>query len=173
VFFFVEAASAPITIRTRGTPTSPREFIDVGPGAKFGPVTIDQKWSYLDITSSAIQVVKIVISDDAEFDVAGTVTVAGNVLITEQPTTTIVTPAANVIANASALSIAANASRKRITIANLSTGGGSVFIQSPGAGAGRGVEVQSGMNHIVRGAYAFAVRNDSGSSQTIMQTEES
>jgi hypothetical protein len=77
-----------------------------------------------------------------------------------------------VIANTSALVIAANASRRRISISSLSSNVGSVFIQATGAGAGRGIELQSGQTFEIKTTAAFDVRNDSGAACTVMRFEE-
>jgi hypothetical protein len=172
VFFKVMSAAANITIRTRGSTSSPIEFTDVGEGLKFGPVDESKRWTYLDVQSAVAQVVTVIVSDDGEVDVAGTGEIAGDVDVVELPASTIATPAADVIANGAALAVAANSARRRITICNLSSNLGSVFVQATGAGAGRGIEVQPGMNAEMHGIYAFDVRNDSGASVTVTRTEE-
>lgn len=173
VFFYVKSASAALTIRTRGSTSSPIEFTNVGAGLRFGPVSADKRWTYLDVTSAAVQTVEVVVSDDAEVDIASTVTVAGNVTVAELPATTVATPAANVIANGSFLAIAANASRKRIKICSDPNNLGNVYIQAPSAGPNVGIPLQPGMYEEVQGTYAFHVHNNSGASCTVTQYEES
>lgn len=172
VFFYVKSAAAALTIRTRGSTTSPIEFTNVGAGLRFGPVPADKRWTYLDVTSASVQSVEVVVSDDAEVDIASTVSVAGNVTTTELPASAVATPAANVIVTASALVIAANAARKRIKICSDPANTGNVYIQATGAGAGRGIPLQPGLYEEVQGTYAFDVRNDSGVSCTVTQYEE-
>lgn len=172
LFFYIKAATAALNITTRGNPTSPIEFVGVGAGLKFGPVGPDKAWRYLDMYSATAQTVVLILSDDAEVDIASTVTVAGNVTTSDLPSTSLASPAPDVIANASALVIAANLARRRLTIAALAANTGSVFVQSTGAGAGRGVEIQPGMSYGLDSTAAIDVRNDSGASQTVTRLEE-
>jgi hypothetical protein len=173
VFFYVKSASAALTITTRGSTTAPIEFVNVGAGLRFGPVDIDKRWTYLDVASASAQTVEVIVSDDAEVDIASTVNVAGSVTVVELPATVVASPAPNVIANGGILSIAASASRKRIKICSDPANAGNVYIQAPGAGAGRGIPLQPGMYEEVQGTYAFDVRNNSGASCTVTQYEES
>lgn len=99
-------------------------------------------------------------------------TIAGIVKITEEPAATLNTSLTSSIANLAALSVVANLSRKRITLSALSTNTGSVFVQSPGAGANIGIELQPGMTLEIKGTYAFDVRNDSGAAQVVNRFEE-
>lgn len=172
VFFYIKSASAALSIVTRGSTTAPIEFTNVGAGLRFGPVPGEKRWTYLDVTSSVAQVVEAVVSDDAEVDIASTVNVAGSVTVQELPATALSTPAASNILTATALSIPANPARKRIKVCNDPANTGNVYLQSVGAGAGRGVPIQPGMYEEVAGVYAFDVRNDSGSTVVVTLAEE-
>lgn len=99
-------------------------------------------------------------------------TVAGTVTTTTAPASTIATPAALAVANASATTVAANLLRRRITFCSPSTNSGSVFLQAVGAGAGRGIELQAGIFIEIDNTAAIDIRNDSGAVQTITTFEE-
>lgn len=171
-YFFVRTASAAINVTTEGNPGSPLSFKGISGGTKFGPVDVGQGWTYLIIESASAQNLEIVISDDGLFDVANTVTVSGAVNVTEQPSSAIASPAAVVRATGGADTIAANLSRRRISVCSLSTNIGSLFIQAVGAGAGRGIELQPGVTLELKTTAAFDIRNDSGASQTYSTFEE-
>lgn len=161
VFFYVKSASSALTIRTRGSTSAPIEFVDVGAGLKFGPVEPGKRWTYLDVTSAAAQTVVVIVSDDGEVDIASTVNVAGNVTVSEVPSSAIATPARVPVGAAEALLIAANASRRSLTIQLPTTATDSVNIgPSGGVAADRGLELQPGAS-ITRpwnfAVYAFAV----------------
>jgi len=145
-FFFVKSATAPISISARGNTTAPIEFTDVGAGLKFGPVPAELRWTYLDITSGVAQIVDVIISDDAEVDVASTVNVAGSVAIMETPSTALATPVRVALNTATdTLIAAANASRRRITIQNPPGNIDSANIGPSGSlSTTRGLEVEPG-----------------------------
>jgi hypothetical protein len=80
------------------------------------------------------------------------------------PASAISTPARVTLATANASAIAANLSRRRITIANPSDNAtpGLVYVQATGAGAGRGYPLDPGTSVQVETTAALDVRNDSG-----------
>jgi hypothetical protein len=172
-FFYVKAASSAIDVRTRGTPSSPVDFIGVGAGLKFGPVDADKAWRFLDITSAAAQVVEIVISDDAEVDIASTVNVAGSVMVTEVPSTVIASPARVPVTTAQMLVIGANLTRRRLTVQGISTNSDSVNLGPAGqVSATRGLELQRGQTiefASTAALYAWAVSG----TQSVQPFEES
>jgi len=172
-YFYIRTASSALDITAEGNPGSPLRFIGVGAGTKFGPVAEGQDWKRLIVSSAAAQAIEIIISDDGLFDVASAVSVVGAVTIAEAPSSTIANTASVAPATGAASSIAANATRRRITLSSLSTNTGSVFVQATGAGAGRGIELQPGMTVELRTTAAFDIRNDSGAVQTIGIFEES
>ena len=172
--WYIKSATSALTIIAEriGTGTTIRKFINVGAGFKF-TAEPDDGWTYLRVTSALGQNIEIVIGDD-DVEVANAVSVTGAVSISEVPSSTITPSAADsVVNNASALAIAANASRRRITIGSLSTNTGSVRIQSATAGANRGLELQPGIFVELRTTAAIDVRNDSGAAQTVYVLEES
>jgi len=142
-----------------------------GPG---GSILLQDYFSRVTLTSALAQTVRVLIADEAQ-DVSNVVTGGGggiSLTVAETPSTAVASPAADVINNAAALVIAANAARLRLTISALSTNTGSVFVQATGAGAGRGVELQPGIVMEFRTRAALDVRNDSGAAQTVMRFEE-
>jgi|SRR5689334_9252101 len=144
-FFFVKAASGLLDIRTRGNTTAPIEFVGVGAGLKFGPVPIELAWRYLDITSASAQVVQIIISDDAEVDIASTVNVAGNVTTSEMPSSSVATPPRVSVGTSQTLLIAANINRKSVMVCAPQANTDSVNVGPAGSvGASQGLELQPG-----------------------------
>lgn len=172
-YFFVRTAAAALDITTEGNPGSPLRFIGVGAGTKFGPVAEGQQWRNLVISSATAQAIEIIISDDGNFDVANTVTVSGSVTTAEAPSATVATPAAGSRATGGADTIAANLSRRRITICSLTSNTTNFFVQAVGAGAGRGIEIQPGTYTEFRTTAALDIRNDSGSTVAYTVFEES
>lgn len=174
VFFYIKSATAALTLRTRGSSSAPVEFTNVGAGLRFGPVPIDKRWTYLDLTSAVAQTVELVVSDDAEVDIASTVSVAGNVTVSDLPSTAIASPARVTRATGGASTIAANPARRRITIANPSDNAtpGLLYVQAVGAGAGRGIPLDPGLFIELQTTAAIDIRNDSGASVDFTQFEE-
>jgi hypothetical protein len=173
-FFYVKSATSSINISTRGTPSSPVDFIGVGAGLKFGPVEADKTWRFLDITSAVAQVVEIVISDDAEVDIASTVNVAGSVMVTDVPSTLVATPAriATNITTDTVLA-AANLTRRRVTIQNPSGNSDSVNVGPDGSlSTTRGVELEPGMSFEFATTAAISARAVTGT-PSVQVLEES
>lgn len=177
-FFYIKTAASALTIEARGRTSAPVRFDNVGAGLKFGPVQIDKAWNQLILTSAGIQTVEVIISDDSEVDIASTVTVSGSVTVQDQPSTTVATPAAVTVLNATAATIPANASRKRIRIcADPENAGaldaGCIYVQAVGAGAGIGVPLSPGIFERFDTLAALDVRNDTGASAIFTTFEES
>lgn len=174
VFFLIKTASAALNIEVQRRNAQSDSVEGVGAGTEYK--TIDGgKWTNLIVTSAAIQVVEILISDAAEVRFSNTVTVSGGVSNSETPSAAIATPARITRATAGASTIAANAARRRITIANPSDNAtpGLLYVQAVGAGAGRGIPLDTGMYVEVKTTAAIDVRNDSGVSVDFTQFEES
>jgi len=173
-YFMVRTAASAIDIVTEGSNTgSPVRFLNIGAGTKFGPVEEGKGWRNLLVTSAAAQNLEIVISDDGLFDIANAVSVLGVASVAVQPNTGITASGADVsVTTGNASSIAANLSRKAITIGALSTNTGSIRVQSAGAGANRGIELQAGQSVTLTNTAAIDVRNDSGASQSYYAFEE-
>lgn len=153
-------------------------FIKLDDGDELERVTgegifVGSGFKNLKIRSAVAQTVRIMVADEPQVTGGGTGASGGApTIVTITPASAIATPAANVIANGAALSIAANTARRRISICSLSTNTGSVFVQAAGAGAGLGIELQPGMTLELENTAAVDVRNDSGAAQTVMQFEE-
>jgi hypothetical protein len=145
-FFFIKSASALLNINTRGSTTAPIQFVGVGAGLKFGPVPLELAWRYLDVYSSTNQTIEIIVSDEAEVDVANTVNVAGNVTTTEMPCITIATPTrTSVGSGAQVLVVAANLNRRRVTFQAPQANTDIITMGPTGdCSATRGVEVPPG-----------------------------
>jgi len=172
-FFFMITASASVDVKMIGAGTS---WGATGVSAGYLKANV-QRWDRLVIAGAAGTVVTFFVGDE---DVSEDVTdiraqialIGGVTLVSEAPSTAISSPAASVRATGGADTIAANLSRKRITVSSISTNTGSLYLQSVGAGAGRGLELQPGMSLEIKTTAAIDVRNDSGASQTYTIFEE-
>jgi hypothetical protein len=173
-FLFIKAATAAldIVLREEGSGAQ-NQLTGVGAGARYKREASQPAWRFTEVASVSAQTVTLILSDDAEFDVATSVAVTGSVSVADVPSTTVATPVAGSRATGGADSIAANTSRRRITICALSTNTGSLFVQAVGAGAGRGYELQPGTSAEFRTTAALDIRNDSGATQAYMTFEES
>lgn len=169
-YFFVKQATSAITITTQGNTGTPARFENIGAGSKFGPVP--DKWTFLDVFSAGAQTVELVISDDGDFEVANAVTVSGVAQVADLPSAAIAVTASAALATATSLDIAANTSRRRITICNASTSAGAVWIRDQSATTSAGIELQPGQSVTMETTAALRVRNNSGSSADISTLEE-
>lgn len=172
VFFYIKQAVAALTIETEGVPRSPVRFDNVGAGLKYGPVQEEKRWTYLAITSSVAQVVEVIVSDDAEVDIASTVTVSGAVSVTEVPTTALSSPDDIAVSANASSDIAANGARRRITIGALSTNTDSLRVRTTAGTTNAGVELQPGVWVSLTTTSAIRVRNNSAASQSYFILEE-
>lgn len=172
--WYLKTATSPMTVTAEqsGSSAKIRKFINVSAGFKFVAPEGDG-WVFLRVLSALSQNIEMIVGDD-DVSVANAVSVTGSVTTLMQPSTAIAVSAADtVIGNATALAIAANVARRRITVGSLSTNAGSVRIQSTGAGANKGLELQPGTFMELDTTAAFDVRNDSGASVTVYVFEES
>jgi hypothetical protein len=172
--WYLKTATGPVSVtaESSGTGAAVRKFTNVSAGFKFVAVKGDG-WTYLRVLSVTSQNIEIVVGDD-DVQVAGAVSVVGTVITAPAPSGNITASGADtVIATGSAYSIPQNVGRRRITIGSLSTNTGSVRVQSAGAGANRGLELQAGSFVQFDTTSALDVRNDSGAAQTVYQVEES
>lgn len=172
-FLYIKAATAAIDIEITDRNGTPNSITGATAGMKFKRLD-GEAWRYTKITSAAAQIVVVVLSDDAEVDIASTVTVAGAVTVAEIPSSAVATPARATRATGGADTIAANPARKRITISNPSDNAtpGLLYVQATGAGAGRGYPLDSGLSAEFRTTAALDVRNDSGVSVDYTVFEE-
>lgn len=169
-FFYVKSATAPISISTRGDTTTPRTFDNIGAGGKFGPVSTP--WRYLDLTSASVQNVELVISDEAEFDLGGTVNVAGTVATSSAPSSSFTSPIVVTIPVSNISDIAANPSRKAISFCALSSNADSIWIQALGAAGASGIELQPGTWVRMQTTAGIRVRNLNASNTAAYTTIE-
>ena len=172
VFFYVISAAASLTIRTRGSTVAPIEFVGVGAGLKFGPVEPGKRWTYLDVESTVAQTVVVIVSDDAEVDIASTVSIAGSVNVNVAPASSATFGARVALAAAASSDIAANLTRKRITFYNWSASGGTLTIRDQSATTDAGAELTPGMSLELAYTGALRVRNNSTSSADWSYIEE-
>lgn len=171
--FYVKSASAAISITAEkiGTGALVRRFVNIPAGFKFHAEAGSVGWDYLRILSASSQNIELIVGDD-DVDVANAVSVTGSVSTQDQPSTAVATPAPDAVASGSALVIAANLSRRRITISNDSGNGAKVYVQATSAGAGRGVPLADGLFAEFRTTAALDVRNDSSLAATVTRFEE-
>jgi hypothetical protein len=171
--WYVKSATSSlvITAETIGSGAKIRKFTGVGAGFKFVANEGDG-WTYLRITSAVSQNIELILGDD-DVEVANAVSVTGAVTTISTPASGLTASAADVsVPNGSASSIAANLSRKSLTIGALSTNAGSLRVQSVGAGANKGRELQGGTTVTYCNTGAFDVRNDSGGALSYWLEEE-
>lgn len=144
--WYIKSASAALTIRAEKLGTGARvwSFINVGAGFKFKAEDGSEGWDYLRITSATAQTIEIVIGDD-DVDVANAVSVTGIASTQENPTAALATPARVAVGTAEQLVIAANLSRRKLTLQAPTTNTDSVNIGPTGqVSAIRGLELAPG-----------------------------
>lgn len=143
--FFVKTAANPLSITASGRPGAPIKFSNITAGLKYGPVDESEHWEYLEITSATAQTIEIIIGDD-DVEVAGTVSVAGTVTVSEPGYAgNTVSVDISVPTGVSTAILAPSSSRKTCIVGSLSTNPGSVRIGYGGAiGATQGIELQPG-----------------------------
>jgi hypothetical protein len=171
--FYIRQASSPVNIVTYGKPASPVNLTGIAAGSKLGPVPVDLRWDYLEVTSPAAQTVEVVISDEGEFEEAGVVTIAGTVTVTQLPASSMTDlPPVSVPSGVLTALIAANTSRKRVTVCVPSTPGlSSVFLRSAG-GANNLLEVQAGTFVSLTNTAAISAFQSSGAAVDVLILEE-
>lgn len=171
-FFYVVQAVSALTIFADGPPKAVNRFVGIGAGLKFGPVSDDQAWRYLRITSAGAQTITIIVGTD-DVDIANAVTISGLVQTVVTPATGMVT-VADVNVNAGAQgAIAANAARRSITIGNISTNLASFRIAEAGAAAAnRGDELQPGQNITYFNTGALSIFNTGAANQSYTKSEQ-
>lgn len=171
--FYIKTAAAPITLiaEKMGSGASVIRFVNMGAGTKF-TAKPGQEWDYLRVVSATSQNIELIVGDD-DVDIANAVSVSGVALVQQAPATGIAVSASDTaINNASFATIAANLSRKSLTIGALASNTGNLRVQSAGAGSTKGRELQPGTTVTYVNTGAFDVRNDSGATQSIWIEEE-
>lgn len=170
-FLFIKAASAALDIIITDQNGTQSTLSQVGAGARLRrPQTAP--WRFTRLTSAAAQVVTVIVSDEAEFDVANTVTVSGSVTTAESPSASFTTPAFDTILTGASLDIAANPARRRITITALSTNSDSVYVRDQSGTGAAGIELQSGQSAELCTTAAIRVQNNTAASQIVLRAEE-
>jgi hypothetical protein len=159
-YFYIKTATFALTIVCSGNTVSPATFINIGAGAKFGPVAEGQGWRYLDVSSANAQSVEIVISDDGNFEIASAVTVAGTASFAELPSSLVTSTLDLTLATATETTLAGNLTRRRIVVGVLSTSPQPVRVRSAGAMASGGEEIQPGMTREFKTTADLTIRND-------------
>jgi hypothetical protein len=179
-YFYIRTAPSALNIATEGNPGSPVTFDGIGAGSKFGPVAEGQGWRFLVVTSPGAQTIEITISDDGNFEVAASVTVAGTTSTAEAPASSITNTApVDAATGAETLLIAANTGRRRVQIASDSSNadGGTTATHGGlirGTTGGNAIdELQPGVSKWFEVTTALYVRNDSGSTNRFYVREES
>lgn len=173
-FFYIKTATSAVRVEAIGASSQPIVFEDVGAGLKFGPVPLELRWTYLQLSSVLAQVVVIIISDDAEVDIASTVNVAGNVTTTETPATVITTPARVAVGGTPTLVVAQNVARRMLTVqVPLAATAPVLFGPSTGLGLSpaQGIEVPPGGSWPFAGTYELYGLATSGT-QSVQVVEE-
>lgn len=170
--FYLLAASAPVSFSVVGRPGQPVNLNNVSAGIQYGPVPVGEEWTYLEIHSASAQSITLIVSDDP-VGFAGAVQIVGTATAVIAPSAAVSIPADVVLANAATHALAANLSRRRITVQSLASNTGNVRIAQTGAaGAARGLELQPGLLLEFATTAALDIYNGSGASQTLMIFEE-
>lgn len=172
--WYLKSASSAVTItcEQRRSGAAIRKFTNVAAGFKFKAAE-DDGWSYLRLTSALAQTIEIIIGDD-DVEVANAVTVSGGVLVSETPSSTIITAANDIAINAAttdAASVPANGARRRVTIGVLSTAAGPIRVSANGVTL-RGIEIQPGQFVEFRTTAALGIRNDGAAATSFYVFEE-
>ncbi len=178
-YFYINLATTPLDVVTEGNPGSPVRFLQIGAGAKFGPVADGQGWRFLQVTSAGAQNVEITISDDGNFEIAATVSVSGTVSTSPAPASA-TTNTAPVDANTGAETalIAANVSRRGVWISSDSSNADGGTTATHGgliraATGGNAIdELQPGVSKFFPVTHGLWVRNDSCSANRFYVREE-
>lgn len=171
-FLFILSATAALDIELTDANGTPSDINGVGAGSRMRRLN-GEPWRYTKLLSATSQTVIIVLSDDAEFDVASAVTVTGGVQTTEIPSTALADTPAVALPNATTTPIvAANLARKRVTISNPSTAAGSFFIRNALAATNNLFEIQPGQSAEFKTTAGLWGRNDSGGALSALVLEE-
>jgi hypothetical protein len=177
-YFYINLASTPLDVETFGNTSSPAKFLQIGAGAKFGPVEQGEGWRYLVVTSAGAQNVEITISDDGNFEVAANVTVAGTVATREAPrSATTNTAPVDATTGAETALIAANLSRAGVWITpdttNADGGTTATHCVARGQSGGNAIdELVAGVSKYFPVTHGLWVRNDTGSTCRFYVREE-
>lgn len=174
--FNVLQASSPVNITletksTKGGQTQVRKFTNIPAGSKFTLRDGQEDWTYLRLSTSVDQSVKIFIGDD-DMTFSNAVTVTGVAVVSINPSSTVAdTAAINTLTGQHAL-FAANATRKRITVYADPTNTATVFLRVSGGANDIGF-IQAGTYEEFDTLVAYDYRDPSAGGQKLYITEES
>jgi hypothetical protein len=172
--WYLKSATAPLTMVAQklGTGAIVRRFVNVPAGFKFKAEPGSPGWDYLRITSASSQTIELIVGDD-DVDVANAVSVTGSVTVQESPSDAItdIVPVAMATATVTQL-IAANTSRRRVTITNPSTNAASIFIRRALAASNDLLELQPGTFAEFKTKAGLWGIQSSGGSQNALVFEE-
>lgn len=171
-FLYIRDATAALDIEIADANGTPNHIVGAGAGLKFKRLD-ETAWRFTRLTSSGAQTVVLVLSDDAEVDIASTVTVSGAVTVEDIPASAVSDTAPVVRPDASqGVLCAASPSRKRITVFADQANAGVCYARTAG-GANNIAPLVPGMGLELAGRYALDVRNDTGAPATFYIFEES
>ncbi len=123
------------------------------------------RYAFIEATVGATVVFIFGTLDNTEEDItdvrAVVTSITGTVNVAATNETLAASPAQATRATGGADTVAANAARKRVVISVIS-GTGPLFLQSTGAGANRGIPIQTGQSYSHPSNLAFDLRNDGG-----------
>jgi hypothetical protein len=162
IFNLLSAPGGPISIvadrrSVQGGQSLQRNFTNIPAGSKF-TAPRGEEWTYLRITSAVSQQITIFIGDD-DMQFNNAVTVTGTASVSVNPSATINDTADTVQAFGTQTVIAANLSRRRITIGNDIVSTVPIRV-SGGGGAGKGIQIQPGTFAEFDTTASLTVRND-------------
>lgn len=132
-------ASNPVSITletksTRGGQTNVRKFTNIPAGSKFTLRPGDQDWTFLRLSSAVNQSVTLFVGDD-DMTFSNAVTVTGVAVVSINPSSTVADQAPiNPTVTGQHTLIAANATRKRVTVYADPTNTATVYIRTAGGG---------------------------------------
>lgn len=172
-FLFIKSATSSLRITLTEDGGVQSVLDGVGAGARQRRLNA-AAWRFTEIESGAAQVVELILSEDAEFDVANTVSVSGAVNAILVPTTTLTDTADQAVTDGNEVAIAANPARRRIIIGVPAYSTNWVRVSKSG-GTARGIEITPGQWVSFETVDALVVRNDNGAgdaSDAIFYVEE-
>lgn len=173
-FFMIKQATSALNISARRRDGQPVEFTNVGAGLQYNSLET-LGWYSLEVTSTAAQVVEIVISDEASVTFSNAVSVTGIAQTQEQPFPTFAPPADVSIPAANHQDIAANAARRAIVIGSLASNAPATTnlrVRDQTGTAAAGIELQPGTSVRIPTTAALRIRNNDANAQSVWYYEE-
>jgi hypothetical protein len=175
--FNVLQASSPVSIvletkSTKGGQTNVRKFTSIPAGSKFTLKATDEDWTFLRLTSTVNQSVTLFVGDD-DMTFSNAVTVTGVAVVSINPSST-VTDQAGIAASVTGQHtlVAANATRKRVTVYSDPTNTAVVYIRTA-AGVNDIAFIQPGTYEEFDTLVGLDYRDPSAGGQKLYLFEES